>query len=249
MAAWNLGDVELARTSTEASYRHARIVGDDALIGFALAKSANMSPPASRNRVLEQAAVLLTKAGDYGGLASMQFDAAYVALIEDRTAEAMRLLEIAVPAAERADSPVVTMFLLGNVGLAHLFSDDLGRARDAFEQQLRLCRGRAFRYGPDEGLAGLAAVCARDGRPDQASRLLGAARAIGYPPAGDQPIYLRLERDYFAPGRARYGPVAWRRNEQVGAELGFEEAIAYALRTSSHDELPADRQRRLQSVG
>jgi hypothetical protein len=151
----------------------------------------------------------------------MHFDAAYVALIEDRPAEAMRLLEIAVPAAERADSPVITMLLLGNVGLAHLFSDSLGGARDAFEQQLRLCRGRPFRYGADEGLAGLAAVRASDGRPDQAARLLGAARAIGYPPAGDQPIYIRLERDYFAPARARYGCMAWHRNEQAGTRAGL----------------------------
>jgi hypothetical protein len=189
MAAWNLGDVELARTSTDAAYRHARIAGDDALIGRALAKTANMASPANGNHVLEQAAVLLTKAGDHRGLASIHFDAAYVALIEDRTAEAIRLLDIAVPAAERADSPVVTMLLLGNLGLAHLFSDDLERARDAFEQQLRLCRGRSFRHGPDEGLAGLAAVSARDGRPDHAAPF-GQEHAPAVAHAGD-----RFQRD------------------------------------------------------
>jgi hypothetical protein len=46
----------------------------------------------------------------------------------------------------------------------------------------------------DEGLIGLAAIAAREGQPERAARLLGAARALGYPPIGDQPIDDRLER-------------------------------------------------------
>ena len=63
-----------------------------------------------------------------------------------------------------------------------------------------------------------------------AARLLGAALAAGYPQAIDgQQIYDRLERDYFAPARARCDPAAWRSDEHAGAALSYQAAIAAAL--------------------
>jgi predicted ATPase/DNA-binding SARP family transcriptional activator len=226
-----LGDKELSRASAEAAYDHARLAGDDALMGGALAQLASWGLPSGERRVmLERAAVLLTRAGDDRELAIAYNNAAYEDLIEGRIDEAMGLLEIAVPAALSTQRPHDMMLSFGNLGLAHLFSGDLAQARKAFEDQLRLCLGHSFRYGADEGLAGIAAVCAGEGRPRHAARLLGAARALGYPPAYDQPIYDRLESDFFAPARTPFGAAEWARSEEDGAALSYDQAIASALR-------------------
>lgn len=192
-------------------------------------------------QALEEAATLLTKTGDYRELANAYNNAAYTALLDDRPSQAMHFLNLARPAASRIDSPVTSMLILGNLGLARLFTGELPRAREAFQDQLRICQDHAFHYGADEGLIGLAATAAQEGQAERAAHLLGAARAMGYPPVGDQPIDDRLERDCFAPARAAYGKVSWQHAQDIGATLSYDQAIAYALEQST--ELPAQQAR------
>ena len=209
--------------------RHARIAGDDGLLGVALGRLAAVSGD-ERRAILEQAAELLIPLGNYRQVASAYSTAAYVALTEDRITEATSLLDTALQAAGRIEDPWETTIILSNIGLAHLFSGDLDHSRDAFERGLRLCAQHALRETADEGLAGLAAVAAAQGRDETAARLRGAARALGYPPATfDRRIDDRLERDYLAPARTRYGDLAWRADERAGGRLSREAAIAYAL--------------------
>ena len=209
--------------------RHARIAGDDGLLGVALGRLAAVSGE-ERRAILEQAAELLIPLGNYRQVASAYSTAAYVALTEDRITEATSLLDTALQAAGRIEDPWETTIILSNIGLARLFSGDLDHSRDAFECGLRLCAQHALREIADEGLAGLAAVAAAHGRDETAARLRGAARALGYPPGTfDRRIDDRLERDYLAPARTRYGDVAWRADERAGARLSREAAIAYAL--------------------
>jgi hypothetical protein len=156
-------------------------------------------------------------------------NAAWVALKAGRTTEAASLLEVALPMAEQANTPQITMLTHSNIGWANLFAGNLEAARVAFGRQLQLCLEHGLGERAGEGLAGLAAVSAGDALLDKAARLLGAARRMGYPPPDEQPIDKRLERDYFAVARARYGPDSWRRAEQIGASLSYEQAIAEAL--------------------
>jgi tetratricopeptide (TPR) repeat protein len=213
----------------------AQAAGDDSILGGALANLALFQPPPQRADTLVQADRLLTRAGHVGSLADAYLSAAYQDLREDRIAEAMALLARAQAAADRADSPVTNMLILGNLGLGYLFSGDLDRAREAFAGQLQLCREHVVVYGADEGLIGLAAVTALQGQPQRAATLLGAARRLGYPPAGDHVIDDRLERDCFAHARADYGESAWRTAETAGGLLPFDDALAYAL---DHDANP-----------
>ena len=225
-----LGDTTLSHASIEAAHNHARLAGDNRLLGTALARVASRAPGGERIAMLEEAAELLRETGDYRALAGAYLTAGYELLFEDRPREALIRLNTALAAAERVPRPEYTLMLVwGNVGLANLFLGDLRAARGAFEDQLRLCLGHAFRYGADEGLAGLAAVLAHANRPERAANLLGAARALGYPPVGDQPIYDRLARDFFTPARTRYGAIAWDRAEQRGSHLSYDQAIATAL--------------------
>lgn len=232
-----LGDSARAGRHAAEAYAEARASGEDGVLGGALANLAHSYPPHERAHMLREADRLLTRAGSFRAIAGSYLTAAYVDLKEDRTAEAMRLLERAQAAASRVDSPLTTMLILGNLGLGHLFSGELTAAHEAFADQLRLCRGQAFVYGADEGLIGLAAVAAREGEPKRAAELLGAARAMGYPPAGDQLIDDRLERECFAHARTEYGVERWRTAEAAGWLLSYDEAIAYALVEPSERDL------------
>ena len=209
--------------------RHARLAGDDGLLGVALGKLGVVSGE-DRRAILEQAAELLIPLGNYREVASAYSNAAYMSLIEDNIEEATSFLEIALHAVGSTEDPLQTEIILSNIGLARLFSGDLDRARDAFERALALCAQHNFSEPAGEGLAGLAAVAAEQGRDGTASRLRGAARALGYPPATlDRRIDDRLERSYLAGARTRYGDAAWRAGERAGAGLSREAAIAHAL--------------------
>jgi predicted ATPase/DNA-binding SARP family transcriptional activator len=240
-----LGKPEEVRAFAEAACEEAQLAADDQLHGRALLKLANALPAGQRIGVLEHGAKLLTQAGNYRDVTIAYTDAAWLALKEDRVSEARMLLDVALPAADRAGPPQLMMGVLGNIGLANLFDGDRGRAGAAFTRQLRLCIDHASPYNAGEGLAGLAAVASTNGRYEQAARLLGAARAMGYPPADAHTIDDRLEREYFAPARASYGIHAWQAEEQAGASLSYQQAIACAIAkppaaaSPKHDSLGA----------
>jgi predicted ATPase/DNA-binding SARP family transcriptional activator len=222
-------DLAGERRYAEEACRHARIVGDDGLLGRALGKLAAVSGN-ERQAILEQAAQLLIPLGNYRQVVIAYSTAAFLALSEDRAAEATSLLDTALRAAAYIEDPWNTAATLSNLGLAGLFSGDLKQARDAFVRALRLCAQHAFNDLAAESLAGLAAVAAAQRRDERAARLRGTAHALGYPAvAFDKRIDDRLERDYLAAARTRYGDDAWRADEQAAARLSSEQAIAYAL--------------------
>ena len=227
-----------ARSYFEAACREARLADDPRVLGRTTAMAAVFGPPAERIQAQEEAATLLAEVGDYRNLALLHSNAAYRALLEDQASDAMRLLDLARRAASRIDSPFTSMLILGNLGLAELFTGNLSRARQAFQDQLRLCQGHAFHLGADEGLTGLAAITARDGDPERAAHLFGAARAIGSPAIAHESIYDRLERDYFAPARVTFGEGAWHQAQEAGAMLSYDRAIAYALENTAEPATP-----------
>jgi tetratricopeptide (TPR) repeat protein len=224
--------------------RHARLAGDDRLLGSALGVLAAVSGR-QRRELLEQAAELLIPLGAFREVAGAYSTAAYVALSEDHIDEATSLLDTALQAASRIDDPWETMIVLGNVGLARLFAGDAEHAREAFERELRLAIEHRFLKGADEAVAGLAAVAAANGRDEVAARLRGAALALGYPPATfDKRIDDRLDRMYIGPARTRYGHAAWGIAESDGAALSYSEAAAYALEQTTQPRTARTHRRR-----
>ena len=98
------------------------------------------------------------------------------------------------------------MILRGDIGLAALLTGDTDAARDAFREELELCRHSAL---ASEGLLGLAAVAVVDGDGDlsHAARLRGAAAAHGYGQQQDD-IEARLEADSSQPPERAAEPKA-----------------------------------------
>ena len=149
------GDHGRARAYGEAACRHARAAGDDMVLGWALSRLGQTLVPDQGPAALAEAAEVLERLGNYRELANAYSNAAYVALIQGRTDDALELLDVAVPAAQRVRNPETLMIVSGNVGLASLFAGDLERAENAFRRQLELCVGQTFKFfAPTRGSPG-----------------------------------------------------------------------------------------------
>ena len=138
------------------------------------------------------------------------------------------MLDRALPLARELGDPRLLAFVWGNLGFEALFTGELDRARSAFDEQLRLCRKHVFWVGA-EGLTGLAAIAARRGDPERAARLQGAATAR-WACTTNADVTAELEEHFFAPARARHGTRQWSEAQAAGAEMSFEQAIAFAVR-------------------
>jgi predicted ATPase/DNA-binding SARP family transcriptional activator len=208
----------------------AREAGDDRLVALALMERASSIPPESNTGELEQAVAALRKLGRTRPLLYLYNNNAYNAIKAGHPEAARPFLAQAVPLAQDLGDPLSLALTCGNVGLEALFADDLDRAQDAFDQQLRLCREHVVEHLASEGVGGLAAIAARRGELERAARLFGAATAIGS--VGDADVNTQLEEHFFAPARVRMRH--WDQAHTAGAEMCFEEAIAFAL-TPSQD--------------
>jgi len=221
------------RALADAALPYARQAGDERLVALALLERATAVPPEDSVADLDEAAAALRKLGSARLLLALYNNASYNAIKAGRPEAAAPFLAQAVPLAHELGDPVFLAGTCGNVGMEALFSDDVDRARDAFDEGLRLCREHVVRHLAAEGVGGLAAVAARRGDPERAARLLGAATALGA--VGDADVNAQLEERFFAP--ARRAP-NWNDAYTVGAQMGFEEAIAFALAGNAESRRP-----------
>jgi len=227
-----LGQYTEARANAEAARSHAQAADDAALLGRSLARLATLPPRTGGPGVFEHAARLLTEAGDYRGLVQLYSNTGWVAITENHPEDAIEYLDLALAAAEQLRERAASKLgPLSNKGLAELLLGNVKEARTAFAEALTLCTSDAFRWGGAESLAGLATVLVIEDRLEQGARLLGAAKAAGYPgpDPDDQAMLNRLEGKYFNAARARLGISTWTRLTQTGGHLSFNEAIALAL--------------------
>jgi len=215
------------RALAEEALSCASQAGDDRLTALALTERALAVPLEQGTADLEQAATALRKIGSSRYLVGLYSSAAHNAIKAGTPERARPLLDRALPLARELGDPLLLAFVWGNVGIAALFTGDLDRAHSAFDEQLRLCRKHVLWVGA-EGLTGLAAIAARRGDPDRAARLQGAATARGM--CTDTDVAAELEEHFFAPARARHDTRRWSEAQAAGAEMSFEQAIAFAVR-------------------
>ena len=120
------------------------------------------------------------------------------------------------------------MMLRGNFGLAALLTGDTDAARDAFREELVLCRELVVRPfavrrppRPRRGRRGR-----RRRPPRRAARRRRGRPCYGQP---QDVVEARLDAAFFDAARTRFGADAWEAAGRDGAALSFEDAIAYAL--------------------
>jgi hypothetical protein len=229
---WSIaGRSDTAATLADEALRCATAADDEWEIAQAWAKKAAAVSdlPELRERV-DRAALLLEDVGNVERLGQLFCNAAYNALIMGGDRDAREFADRAAPIVRDLDNPGTWMDLCGTTGLAALLTGDTDAARDAFREELELCRQLTALPNASEGLLGLAAVAVAvvDGDLSHAARLQGAAAAHGYGQQQDD-VEARLEASFFATARTRHGADAWDTAVREGAQLSFEDAIAYAL--------------------
>jgi len=230
-----LADLEMAESFpqrrrhalAQEALAYAQEAGDDRLVAFALWQLALAVPEEQATLEIEQAATALRKLGSSRLLVTLYSSAAYNAIKTGHPERAGPLLAEVGQLARDQDDPLQLALWCGNTGLEALFSGDLERARLAFDEQLQLCRERVIDHLAAEGLGGLAAIASRRGDLDRAAQLLGAATICGL--VGDANVLAHLETQFFAPARRQHGTRRWNEAHTAGAEMTFEQAIAYAL--------------------
>jgi predicted ATPase len=210
----------------EEALDHARRAGDRRLIAWALKDAALALAPAEAEAELQEAIAAMRQIGAARSLAMLYNSAAYSAIKAGDLQRARALLDQSEPLTLELDDPMLLAAVSGNAGLAALFAGRLDEARFAFEQQLDICLRLVIPWLASEGLAGLAAIAAREGDLERAARVLGAAGAHG--PIGDAEVIARLERDFFAPAQESLGDELWRRSHAAGAGLGLADAVDLA---------------------
>lgn len=215
------------RVLAEQALAYARQAGRDVLITDALAARALSFRIVDVDAEIAEVAALYRKVGDIHGLAGIHNNAGYVAIGQGSYERAAAYLEHALALAERSGEQLRVVLALCNLGLASLFMADLEIARARFGDQLRLCRAPGLAWVAAEGIAGLAAIAAREGEDERAARLLGAAEAMAN--IRSDATGVRLEKEFFAPARERTGETRWAAAYAEGARLGSDEAISLAL--------------------
>jgi non-specific serine/threonine protein kinase len=176
---------------------------------------------------IAEIAALYRKVGDVHGLASLYNNASYVAIMQGSYERAAAYLDETLLAVERTGEPLRLMLAFGNLGLASLFMADLDDAEAHFAEEIRLCCEHGLSWLASEGIAGLAAVAARQGEVERAARLLGAAESLANV-FGDR-AGARLEQEFFTPARQQLGEGRWGAAHAQGARLSFDEAVRLAL--------------------
>jgi predicted ATPase/DNA-binding SARP family transcriptional activator len=229
---WSMaGRSDAADTAADEALRCATAANDEWEIADAWRCKARAACnlPQLRDRV-ERAALLLQDVGNVVRLGQLFGDAAYGALAMGGDRDAREFADRAAPIVREVDNPGIWMFrsVSGITGLAALLTGDTVAARDAFREELELCRRHIALPIASEALLGLAAVAVVDGDLSYAARLRGAAAAHGYDQQQDE-VPARLDGAFLAPARRRHGADAWDTAVREGAQLSFEDAITYAL--------------------
>jgi predicted ATPase/DNA-binding CsgD family transcriptional regulator len=179
--------------------------------------------------LVEEALAMAQESGQVDWIALGQNELALVALGQSDVARAEALLTESLALHRQLNDPWGTANCLDALGLVDCERGDAARAVARYDESLALRRAVAGPGGIAEWLAGVATLVMGCGQAEQASRLFGAARALGdqagfvfsLPQRG---IYERAE----SAARAALGNAEFIAAREAGRALLFEDAVAEA---------------------
>jgi predicted ATPase/DNA-binding SARP family transcriptional activator/DNA-binding CsgD family transcriptional regulator len=178
----------------------------------------------------EEALSLHRNAGDVRGVAVSLNNLGFAMLFCGDNKRAMTLFEEAL-ARDRENRDVEGIATsLVNLGLAALSRGMIGRAAKLLEESLTVLQEVQNKHATVECLEAMAAVAGAQGQIRRAARLLGVTQAVRENIGAPLPPNERaLLEPYLANARAGLEEAAWEAACAEGRDMGFEEAVEYAL--------------------
>jgi hypothetical protein len=226
------GDSAGGRGIAAEALERARALGDDELVGAAMAHVAGGTPRAEDAAALvREAAVHLRNAGAYEIASAVLSTVGLGALANKAYDIATELQYEALDAALLAGDAYALAAVHGNLALAALLGGRPDAAAKAFRDELLTAEAHHYGNYYFEGLLGMAALAAAHGHDPRAATLEAAATSLLDRPIyeAERPIYDEITERFIVPARERLGPEAWAAAAAAGRALSVNEALALAL--------------------
>ena len=224
----------------------ARLAGDKQIESLALSVLAHGSMQQGDHdeaaRLYEQSLDLRRKLGDRRNIANALLNLGRVEILRRDKRRARTLLEEGLAVARAvADRWSISLGLAG-LGRLELSEGNQAAARKLLTEAVELSLGRADKSLVAECLDGLAAIASGGGDFHRAARLSGAADFL----RRDIGVFLsEAERaqneEYLVVVRRQLGDDEFRVQQEAGARLEMEEAVAYAISDADSVAVPAGR--------
>jgi predicted ATPase/class 3 adenylate cyclase len=234
-AAYVCGDHERAAQLYDESLALSREARDERGVASSLLQLGNVwsdrGDHEEAKRFYEGALALSRKLDDKALLASALISVGAEFLLQgDHERGAMLNREAAGLLRERGNRGHL-QYALDNLGWAALMRGDQQQAEALHEESLALSWQLGDKLVAAEALEGLACSASVRGEAERVARLFGAAEAlreaVGYQ---QEPREHALREPYLAAARSRLTKPRWDAVRADGRRLGFEEAIAYAMK-------------------
>jgi predicted ATPase len=223
------GGAERAAAAGAEALSVARESGDGWAMLFALAANLWLAPSLAAAKLLADEALSIARRLGVLDQEAMVLSNVGFRALEDGDYDYAREATAAVVALHRRAVDDVAGFAvgLGNLGLVATMRRDDREADAALRETLQTCREHGLVRPLAETMVAMAVLAARATDHTRAARLCGAAAAM----ACDAPTMTdrRLAAEACASASATLGEARWRSEWERGHELGFEDAIAYAL--------------------
>jgi hypothetical protein len=184
--------------------------------------------------LLEECIVVARESGYVSRVAHALNDLACAALIRNDPERAVVLLDESLAVASELDDLDHRSYALGNLGWAWLLLQDVQRAAPFFAEEVAIGHKAGQGRHCAEGIVGLAAVAAAEGRALRAARLYGAGsgfrEAVGLSPWAVERTVQELDERQL---REELGDSAFAAAFAEGRAMTREQAIAEALELDS----------------
>jgi non-specific serine/threonine protein kinase len=195
--------------------------------------------PAGATVLLQRAGEEHRAIGDQAAAAYDQIQLALASVLLGDDRKAVGLIEDSLAATEGRRESWITSLALFALGVEACREGDHQRAASAERRSIRLRLPLYDRRNIGLNFEVLAWSAAAEGEGDRAARLFGAAQAVQQAVGTSLAALGHLARlhDHYEPvARRAIGDAAFERSRDRGLQLGFNEAVAYAL---GEPELPA----------
>ena len=232
------GDVGAATALSEESLATARSSRNHRIAYVALATLGDVAAQSGdyerAGELHAESLALRRKLGDRRTIANALLNLGRVELLRGRTERALSETEEGLALAREVGDTWSISVGLANLGLVALADGEHERARAMLTQALETSWRRGDKRLGAECLQALAAVAAAEGHTAAAARLWGAAEAVRELAAPAlSPAERMLETEYLAPLAGALAPDALAREREVGRRLGYDEAVAEAVRPAT----------------